>query len=211
MSVQIIINNIDKILLLVCTLIFSSLTSYAYNNKDKPLFVSITSDSCYACKMLEPTLKELKQQYHGNVQFLELDISSEKSLYLSEQLAYSYGIDNFFSSNKNAVPNIGIFCPRDSVPSNHIVGAHMRHEYSQILNDILLNSNNICQSSQAQPYRFNQIIEEPDKNSVKKKYVNAVANELKKNSLLVKSEAVNAARNYIRVEEVRFLEKLFKR
>ena len=94
---------IIKTLILVCALFFHSLDSQAMDpgyDGDKPLFVTITTDWCFACKYLEPTIEELKRQYSGQITFIKLDASSEQSIAQAQLIAQSYGISEFFNSNR---------------------------------------------------------------------------------------------------------------
>ncbi len=110
----------------------------------KPLFVIISTDWCYACKMLHPVINELEAQYSGQVNFLHLDASSDESINSSRQVAYQYGLAAYFDSNRNIFPKVGILCPGSTVPEKIIIGASSKETYIDVINTFILDPNKIC-------------------------------------------------------------------
>lgn len=115
-----------------------------YLSDGKPVFVEISTDWCFACKMLKPTIEELKRQYAGSVTFIHLDPTSEESLAQSLQLAQDYGVLDFFNANRNAFPTVGILCSSSSNAEKLIVGANAIDEYKNALNNLLADSTKTC-------------------------------------------------------------------
>ena len=112
-----------------------------------PIFVEISTEWCGACKMLKPTIEELKKEYDGKVTFVLLDATSEASLKEADKIAEVYGISEFFNNNKNAFPRVGIFCSNSSSPDNNILGAYPKESYKTTLDEILNRSACSLQSS----------------------------------------------------------------
>ncbi|MBI3590874.1 MAG: hypothetical protein HY094_05790 [Candidatus Melainabacteria bacterium] len=147
MKISNIKNILVKALILVCCLFFHPLNSQAMDpgyDGDKPLFVTITTDWCFACKYLEPTVEELKREYGGQITFVKLDASSEQSISQAQLIAQSYGIAEFFNNNRNAFPRVAIYCPGGLSPTKNLLGANKIENYRGILDDLLLNQNKIC-------------------------------------------------------------------
>lgn len=128
---------------LILGLIFAFTVSIVYlkncfaESLTNPIFVEISTQWCGACKILKPTIEELKKEYAGKVTFLLLDATSETSLIEASKIAQVYGISEFFNNNKNAFPRVGIFCSNSSIPDNNILGAYPKESYTTPLNEIL--------------------------------------------------------------------------
>lgn len=108
------------------------------------LFVEISTDWCFACKLLEPTVQQLAIEYGGKVEFLKLNPTSEESLFGSQQLAYEYDILDFFNENRNVFPRVAVFCPGATKPIENITGAHKIEVYREKLNNLLGDTEKIC-------------------------------------------------------------------
>ncbi len=129
------------------------LTGFSFNilgvkaedlRNDKPLFVIISTDWCFACKLLHPVINELVAQYSGQVNFLSLDASSDETIVASRQIAAQYGLAAYFDSNRNIFPRVGILCPGATVPDKAIIGADAKQVYVDAINSFILNPNKIC-------------------------------------------------------------------
>lgn len=66
----------------------------------KPTVVLLHADWCGACKKLEPTIAELKQQYGERLNFVELNVTNEETTAQAAKTAQKLGIGNFFETNK---------------------------------------------------------------------------------------------------------------
>ena len=136
-----------KILILVSALFMQPLSSRAIDHGYDgyaPLFVTITTNWCYACKYLDPIIDELQDEYGGRITFLKLDASSEDSVRISQQIARDYGIGDFFNANRYAFPRVAVYCPGSSSPSQNILGAEKRELYEGVLNTLLSDASNSC-------------------------------------------------------------------
>lgn len=136
-----------KTIILICILFFHQIKSNAIDSGysgDKPLFVEITTDWCFACKYLEPTVEELKREYGEKVIFVRLNATSEETIYEAQQIAASYGILEFFNNNRNAFPRVAIYCPGALSPKENLLGANKRDIYTGILDNLLLNASSVC-------------------------------------------------------------------
>ena len=134
----------NLILLIAFASAFTLSANAQYLSDGKPVFVEISTDWCFACKMLKPTIEELKRQYAGSVTFIHLDPTSEESLAQSIQLAQDYGVLDFFNANRNAFPTVGILCSSSSNAEKLIVGANAIDEYRNALNTLLADSSKTC-------------------------------------------------------------------
>ena len=111
---------------------------------DKPLFVIISTDWCYACKILHPIIDELEAQYSGQVNFLHLNASNDETINASRLVAAQYGLAAYFDSNRNVFPKVGILCPGASSPEKVIIGAYGKESYVDAINTFILDPNKIC-------------------------------------------------------------------
>lgn len=123
--------------------VIASLTSIAYAN-ELPLFVTITTDTCYACKQLKPIIEELEYEYSGKVNFITLNVSSRSSIEEAKQIAQWHGIDNFFEKNKGAVPRVGILCPDKNKVEEVLTGEIRKEIYQKELDYILFDTKTVC-------------------------------------------------------------------
>ena len=121
-----------------------SRTNAEYQSSDKPLFVVVSTDWCYACKILHPVIEELQNQYLGQVNFLHLDASSEETVNNSRLVAAQYGLAAYCDSNRNVFPKVGILCPGSTIPEKIIIGANSKGTYIDAINTFILDPNKIC-------------------------------------------------------------------
>ena len=112
--------------------------------EDKPLFVIISTNWCYACKMLHPIIDELEAQYSGQVNFLSLDASNDEAVNASRQIATQYGLAAYFDSNRNVFPKVGILCPGSTIPEKVIIGVSSKDTYVNAISTFILDPNKIC-------------------------------------------------------------------
>jgi len=128
------------VLISAIAITFSSKASAQYFSDGKPVFVEISTEWCFACKMLKPVVDQLKTEYGGKINFVELDPGSEENLIKSQALAQGLGISDFFNANRNAFPTVGILCSSSVAPEKLIVGANPIESYRLALDRILISS-----------------------------------------------------------------------
>lgn len=114
------------------------------SSSDHLYFVTVSTEWCYACKLLKPVIEELKIEYGGNITFINLDPTSEESLNQSTKIAEQYGLTNFFNNNKGAFPTVGILCPGATVAEQVIVGANSKGVYKETIERLLNNETSTC-------------------------------------------------------------------
>lgn len=139
--------NFFTVLILFFSVLFALNVSKAkaeYLGNDKPLFVIISTDWCYACKMLHPIVQELENQYVGQVTFLHLDASNEAAVNASRLVAAQYGLAAYFDANRNVFPNVGILCPGSTIPEKIIIGANAKETYIDAITSFILDTTKIC-------------------------------------------------------------------
>lgn len=111
------------------------LVNSSYSSQGKPLLVEVSTNWCFACKLLKPTIEQLKSEFGSQVEFILLDASNEETSKIAAQTAEEYGITDFFNNNKNAFPTVGIISPLGNV-EKIILGAHEKIAYSEVLNNL---------------------------------------------------------------------------
>ncbi|MGB7202650.1 MAG: thioredoxin domain-containing protein [Pyrinomonadaceae bacterium] len=67
----------------------------------RPVVVAIRADWCPYCKKLEPVMMELMKDYSEKLNFVVFDITNEKTIAASKQLAKEKGLEEFFDENKD--------------------------------------------------------------------------------------------------------------
>ncbi len=157
--------NILKAILLICLIFAQPLSSKAIDHGydgDKPLFIEISTDWCYACKMLEPTIVELEKEYEGKVTFVRLNPTSDETLQEAEQKALDLGISEFFNNNRNAFPRVAVYAPGGISPTSNILGANKIDLYRSVLNGLISSSTNSFNGRPPVADENNKKPEEPD-------------------------------------------------
>lgn len=134
-------NNIKDFLLKIIALAyilffcgFNSSTEAYYS--DRPLFVTISTDWCFACKLVKPTIEELKNDFKGEVEFVDLNVSSEDTSKEAELLASDYGISEFFNKSRGAFPTVGIISPTGNV-EKVFIGTQKKETYTEVISNVL--------------------------------------------------------------------------
>ena len=144
--------NLLRIILLIGLLFFQSinLNASAYYSGSKPMFVIISTDWCFACKIVKPTIEEIEREYGDQVEFIALNASNEETIKQAEYVASDYGITDLFNKHKNAFPTIVISYPRENY-ENVLLGAKDKQTYEQVLNNLLSGNSNIAKSEPKRP------------------------------------------------------------
>ena len=139
------IRRLLAISIMLCVLFFNTFNSKAYYSS-KPLLVEISTQWCFACKMLKPTIEELARQYNGRVEFILLDATNDETIEQAKRIAENYGIRDYFDSHRNAFPTVGVFSNSGSL-EKFILGANGKEAYVQVL-DSLLGGSTIATNSE---------------------------------------------------------------
>lgn len=92
---------------------------------DLPCIIDFYADWCGPCKMVAPILEELSDTYKGKVTIYKIDTEAE------QELAAAFGI--------RSIPSI-LFVPKNAEPQM-AQGALPKHQFEQIINDVLLANN----------------------------------------------------------------------
>jgi hypothetical protein len=121
--------------------------------------VLITTDWCFACKIIKPVVEQLKYEYEGKVTFITLNATNDETLANAWQIASTYGISDFFNSNRTAFPRVAIFCPGKTSPDKNILGASKKETYIAIL-DTLTADTSTCSLGETQDIVTNDSEEE---------------------------------------------------
>jgi len=105
MKNRIIKSGVIALVLVAFITSFAAITADAQNMMRKkvgakPTVVILHADWCGACKKLEPTIAELKQQYGERLNFVELDVTNEETTAQAAKTARRLGIGSFFEMNK---------------------------------------------------------------------------------------------------------------
>lgn len=147
MGIKLTKNTLVWLLTVALLLTFSSLSSKAIDHGydgQTPLFVTISTDWCFACKLLEPVVEQLKQEYSGRVTFVKLDVTSDESLFYAQRLAEDYGIIEYFNGNRNVFPRVAVYCPGGLSPTKSYLGAQKAELFRRELDDLLQNTETAC-------------------------------------------------------------------
>ena len=75
----------------------------------KPTVVLIRAEWCGTCQKLEPTMKELAEQYADRLNFVVLDVSTDETTEASAAIARRLGISRFFQENQQRTSTVAVF------------------------------------------------------------------------------------------------------
>ena len=111
----------------------------------KPTVVILHADWCGACKKLAPTMAELKQQYGDRLNFVDLDVTNEKTTARASAKARQLGIGKFFEANKKKSSLVAVVGKRGKLLfqthySTNREGAFDRATYVQAFDNALAKS-----------------------------------------------------------------------
>ena len=84
-------------------------------DKSKPTVAIIRADWCEACQKLEPTFKELMEQYKDRLNFVVLDVTTDEKVAESAKTARELGISKFFASNKKNTSTVVVFGEKNKI------------------------------------------------------------------------------------------------
>lgn len=77
----------------------------------KPVVVDIYASWCPACRVIEPTLRSLRQQQAGKVTFVSFDVSDAAQLKASRARALSLGLGAFLEANRSQTSLVAVIDP----------------------------------------------------------------------------------------------------
>ncbi len=89
---------------------------------DKPCIIDFYADWCPPCKMIEPILNELAEEYAGKIYIYKIDVDKQK------ELAYQFNIQS--------IPTL-IFVPMEGMPMLQL-GALEKEDFVSIIDEVLL-------------------------------------------------------------------------
>src|SRR5215510_14760863 len=84
-------------------------------DKSKPTVVLIRADWCPACQKLEPTFKELTEQYKDRLNFVVLDVPNDEKIAESAKTANELGIGKFFEDNKKNTSTVVVLGEKNKI------------------------------------------------------------------------------------------------
>ncbi|HLE62385.1 MAG TPA: thioredoxin domain-containing protein [Pyrinomonadaceae bacterium] len=84
-------------------------------DKSKPTVAIIRADWCEACQKLEPTFKELMEQYKDRLNFVVLDVTTDEKVAESAKTARELGISKFFAANKKNTSTVVVLGEKNKI------------------------------------------------------------------------------------------------
>jgi thiol-disulfide isomerase/thioredoxin len=85
-----------------------AVSAFAKTNA-KPTVVLIRAEWCGTCQKLEPTIKELAEQYVDRLNFVVLDVSTDETTAEAAATARRLGISRFFQENQQRTSTVAVF------------------------------------------------------------------------------------------------------
>lgn len=76
---------------------------------EKPTVAVIRADWCGYCQKLEPTMKELVEQYKDRINFVVFDVTTDEKVAESAETASKLGLSKFFEANKKNTSTVAVF------------------------------------------------------------------------------------------------------
>ncbi len=103
----------------------------------KPAVVDIFATWCSACKNIEPTLSELKEEYGDTVNFVVLDVTDRGTTRAAEALAEDLGLSEFLADNKSQTGTIAIIDPATGDILAMYKNNPIKSDYTEVLETAL--------------------------------------------------------------------------
>jgi len=91
------------------------MTGQMMMDKSKPTVAIIRADWCEACQKLEPTFKELMEQYKDRLNFVVLDVTTDERVSESAKTARELGISKFFAANKKNTSTVVVLGEKNKI------------------------------------------------------------------------------------------------
>lgn len=82
--------------LLAITILCAPILHAVQQEDKKPVVAVIYADWCPLCQKLKPVLARINERYQGEIHFVVLDVTSEKTSAASKQEARRFGLESFF-------------------------------------------------------------------------------------------------------------------
>jgi thiol-disulfide isomerase/thioredoxin len=92
-----------------------TMTGQMMMDKSKPTVAIIRAEWCAACQKLEPTFKELMEQYKDRLNFVVLDVSTDEKVAESAKTARELGISKFFTANKKNTSTVVVLGEKNQI------------------------------------------------------------------------------------------------
>ena len=89
-------------------------------DSDKPVFVDFWATWCNPCKMTEPIVDELAEEYKNKVKFVKIDVDADPEI--SQQFSVM------------SIPTFIVFKDGQPVGDSTLIGVHPKSEFEQKLN-----------------------------------------------------------------------------
>lgn len=81
----------------------------------RPIVAVFRADWCPYCKKLEPIMKDLMMEYDEKLNFVVFDVTNEKTISTSMEIAKENGLQDFFKENKGKSAFVVIFKDKKQV------------------------------------------------------------------------------------------------
>lgn len=91
---------IRKSTCLIAIVVLWQLAAVPQTQKAKPLVAVIYAEWCPMCQQLKPVLARINEKYNGQIRFVRLDMTSEKTAAAAKLAANDAGLESFFKENK---------------------------------------------------------------------------------------------------------------
>ncbi len=75
----------------------------------------IRADWCSACQKLEPAMAELREQYKDRINFVILDVTTDKSTRAAAVTARKHGLAKFFAANKKKTSTVVVLNSKNKI------------------------------------------------------------------------------------------------
>ena len=81
----------------------------------KPTVAIIKADWCSYCRKLEPTMKDLIEQYQDRINFVVLDVTTDEKVAESAATARKLGLSKWFEANKKKTSTVAVFGEKNAL------------------------------------------------------------------------------------------------
>lgn len=107
------------------------------HHAEHPLLVKIQADWCPACKNIAPAWSALEKQYKGQVQFVTLDVTDNKTAQQAAKTAKSLGLSKWFEQNRTKTSLVALIHPESKMIIKTFVNEANAKAYQPAIDDLI--------------------------------------------------------------------------
>ena len=125
-----------NVICVVTVVVFCQSLALPQTQKAEPLVAVIYADWCPLCQKLKPVLARINERYKGQIRFVRLDVTSEKTAAAAKVEAHNAGLGPFFDENQERTSLVII----QDISGHEVFRAYHEYDfqhYAKVLDQLL--------------------------------------------------------------------------